>query len=55
VTAAAKTYYGFGAAALESGKGDLELFHEGEELRLSGPFFFHTPPAESGGKPQQSR
>lgn len=55
VTAAAKTYYGFGAAALESGKGDLELFHEGEELRLSGPFFFHAPPAESGGKPQQSR
>lgn len=54
LTAGARTYYGFGTAA-ESGKGELHLFHNGEELRLSGPFFFHASPAEKGGTQQQSR
>lgn len=54
LTAGARTYYGFGTAA-ESGKGELHLFHNGEELRLSGPFFFHTPPAAKSGTQQQSR
>jgi hypothetical protein len=52
LAAGARTYYGFGLA--DSGAGELDLFHNGDQLRLSGPFFFRAPP-ESGGTQQQSR
>jgi hypothetical protein len=53
LAAGAKTYYGYGAVG-EAGKGELLLFHDTEELVLSGPLFSQRP-AENGGGQQQLR